>query len=296
MALLELTDEHAQLGKISNNLEHAGEDKAAVTGFTLPLRLRIARAQLIGFMGEEFDRAVWLQTSAGGDIVAAPWARRLLPFALDGETYVGVKSAIVLGGQLEPANGQELTFDDCRVSKVTLVALAPGGITEIHCHLYVRPGIGLENLALQEYQEREIAVQMTSGKLRVKADKAQQELPLNEPSVPPATSTTHDTPEDAEQEGEAAFAGEDTDPIAAIELEEVIGTPEPGDTVLVKGAGDLDGPYVVGTPEQEREKAHAREREIAQQLHDAHHNGNDDPEMSRMGRQIQASARRRAQS
>lgn len=182
--MFSLTDEHARLGKISNNLERHG-DEDTVTGFTLPLKLRIDRNQLLELMGAEFNAAAWLGSSE-----AVPWIRRVLPLALEGETYAEVKSAIIVGGNLEPAHGKELLFENCRVSQIKIVALAPGGITEIHCHLYVRPGIGSENLLLQEYQEREVAVQMTSGKLRVKADKAQQDLPLNDPSNPPTATST----------------------------------------------------------------------------------------------------------
>lgn len=47
MTTLALSDEHAHLGKIANNLEFAGEAEAVITGFTLPLDLQVPRSQLM---------------------------------------------------------------------------------------------------------------------------------------------------------------------------------------------------------------------------------------------------------
>jgi len=194
MTLLALTDEHARMGKISNNLETHGEAESKITGFTLPLEMRISRYQLVTLMGAEFDAAVWENDERTIDD-AVPWARRCSPLALTDEVYVGVESELVLAG---PTPGHELKFLDCRVSKLELVGFDQGDYTRVKCHLYVRPGIGHDNLLLQEYQEHEIAVQITSGKLRVKADKAQQQLPLTEPSASSAA------PERAEDQFNAA--------------------------------------------------------------------------------------------
>jgi hypothetical protein len=306
MTLLALTDEHARLGKIANNLETHGQSESKVTGFTLPLKLRIPRSQLVGFMGEEFDRCVWVINPTNEIEGGAPWVRRLLPFALEGEVYVGARSEIVVGGNLEPDHGKALEFNDCRVSKIEIAAMGPGGITEVNCHLYVHPGIGSENLLLQEYQEREVAVQITTGKLRVKADKAQQDLPLNEPSAPPNVepNSTSAPNVDAAQEGETPPLLSDPDNPAVIvdnALRELARGDCPG---FVDPQGGDDDPFHIGSPEEEREKAHARERGIAQQLEDAHKRGpgddGDDDEdeegMSRIGRQIQAHARKKARA
>jgi hypothetical protein len=246
MTALALVDEHAKLGKIANNLELHGEAQSVITGFTLPIEMQVPRPQLVQLMGEAFDRAVWT-LDAAGMVTGVDWVRRLLPLALTDETYVGVAAVLGLGGR-------ELEFADSRFSKIELLALGNGGITHIKGHLYVRPGIGSENLLLQEFQEHEIAASISAGKLRVKADKAQQQLPLEPPAqverLPPQGS----------------------DPIAAVELEQAI-----------------------GTPEQEREKAHAREREIAQDLERAHMNGEgpgddeddeDEDSMSSLGQRI----------
>lgn len=239
MTSLNLIDEHARMGKISNNLEKHG-DSDVITGFTLPLELRITRGQLQELMGEAFDAAIWVQSavSGGGSFVGADWTVRVLPLVIGDETYVEVAAVLGLGGR-------ELEFADSKVSKIELLAFWLGGITVMKCHLYVRPGIGTENLLLQEYQEHEVAVSMTQGKLRVKADKAQQNLPLVDPNHP------------------AVIVNEATKSIANL------GDPPPTHDhpslqIVDCHCGKLDDG--VATPPDERERAQARERMIARQI------------------------------
>jgi hypothetical protein len=191
MTQLALVDEHAKMGKISNNLELHGEAQSVITGFTLPIEMQVPRAQLIALMGEDFDRAVWT-VDASGMITGVDWVRRLLPLALTGETYVGVAAVLGLGGR-------ELEYADCQFSKIEILALGNGGITHLKGHLYLRPGIGSENLLLQEFQEHEIAASISEGKLRVKADKRQQQLPLEPPAAEPSSDNAIGTPEEERQ-------------------------------------------------------------------------------------------------
>lgn len=239
MTTFALTDEHARMGKISNNLEKHGEEEL-ITGFTLPLELNIPRPQLIGFMGSDFDSSCWKS-----DNTPADWLRRVLPMELAGEVYVGVQAALVLSEELA-----ELTFEDCRVTHVTLVAFAPGGSAVVSCHLYLRPGIGNENLLLQEYQGKEIAVQLTSGKLRVKADKAQQALPLDDPNHPAVITN------------EAASKIGTLDPPPTHD--------HPSLQIEACHCGELDDR--IGSSADERERAHAKERMIARAI-EADRNG-----------------------
>lgn len=304
MTTLALIDEHARMGKISNNLEFTGEAQSVITGFTLPLELQVPRSQLVDLMGEAFDRAVWT-IDATGMMVGIDWARRLLPLALEGETYVSVAAVMALGGR-------ELEFADSRVSKIELLAFGNGGITHVKCHLYVRPGIGSENLLLQEYQEHEVAVSMSAGKLRVKADKAQQQLPLEPPAeakgTDPLTAVDTSAQTNAADPDASAHAQHNAfDPEASAAAQVDAGAAECICEAWVREDGLHDPKCTafvaihIGTPEEEREKAHAREREIAQRIQDAHDNGDgpgddgedDDDEMSGLGQQIAASAERK---
>lgn len=295
MTTLALIDEHARMGKISNNLEKHG-DSDRITGFTLPLELQIPRHQLITLMGIAFDASVW--TIVDGLMVGVDWARRLLPLALADEVYVGVAAILGLGGR-------ELEFADSRVSNVQLLAFGNGGITHLKCHLYVRPGIGSENLLLQEYQEQEVAVSISAGKLRVKADKAQQQLPLEPPAA--VNTSAHET-NAADPQASAQAQRNAHDPQASAAAQHDTGAPECICEAWVREDGEHDPkcpafvPGHVGTPEEEREKAHARERDIAQRLENAHLHGegpgddddegdeDDGEEMSGLGEQISAHA------
>ena len=265
MTTLALTDEHAKMGKISNNLEKHGEAEANITGFTIPLELQVPRPQLAELMGDVFDRSVWTLNSTGM-LVGVDWARRLLPLALVDEVYVGVAAVLGLGGR-------ELEYTDSRVSRIELLAFGNGGITHVKAHLYLRPGIGSENLLLQEYQEHEVAVMLSAGKLRVKADKAQAELPLDAPrqessdspaaAVSPAGGKTADAaPESADVEDETPL------------LDPVLDADHPA--MIVNKATLAIGDTAIGTPEEERAKAHARERDIAYELQQRHLNGDPD--------------------
>lgn len=300
MTTLALEDEHAKMGKISNNLEWAGEEQH-VTGFTLPFELQVPRPQLVGLMGEDFDRAVW-KLDGAGTLTGTDWARRILPISLTDETYIGVAAALVLGGR-------ELEYADCRWSKIELLAFGNGGITHVKGHLYLRPGIGSENLLLQEYQESEVAVSISSGKLRVKADKRQQQLPL-EPPAAAAPKTERDL---------AFERGETVDIITTV-VDEIVTHEHPsfvgGKASHTQGAGCMvcsgDVQTItrvaavdIGTPEEERAKAHERERQIARDLETAHLKGDgpgdddedqddDDDSMSGLGRRISEHAAKTA--
>lgn len=277
MTSLALMDEHARLGKIANNLELHGEAQSVITGFTLPVELQVPRMQLVQLMGEAFDRAVWT-LDASGMITGVDWVRRLLPLALTDETYIGVAAMLNLGGR-------ELEYADCRFSKIEILALGNGGITHVKGHLYLRPGIGSENLLLQEFQEHEIAVSISAGKLRVKADKAQQQLPL-EPPGPAQQMQASSDPQ--MQEGSNAY-----DPAVSAEAQQNASVPL--EAVNEFAEISVEAWNALGTPEQEREKAAARERDIAQRLEHAHMNGDgpgdeddddDDDTMSSLGQRI----------
>lgn len=296
--MLNLIDKHAQLKKIANNLEIHGEAQSVITGFTLPFELQVPRSQLVELMGEAFDRAVWTIDTTGM-IVGVDWARRLLPLTLEGETYIAVAAVIGLGGR-------ELEFADSRVSKIELLAFGNGGITHVKCHLYVRPGIGSENLLLQEYQEHEVAVSMSAGKLRVKADKAQQQLPL-EPPPADVQSSANGNAADTQASAQAQVNAHD--PQASAEAQHDATAPECICDAWVREGALHDPkcpafvPIPCGTPEEEREKAHERERRIAQAIQDAHDRGDgpddeDDGEedgegMSDLGQRISAHGERK---
>ncbi|MGH8266228.1 MAG: hypothetical protein ACRETS_02795 [Steroidobacteraceae bacterium] len=175
-----LADEHAKLGKIANNLENPNADP--VTGFTLPLEFAVDRKQLNALMGEDFDRAVYgvdgepVLPRAGDEtdhpdlLAPVDGFRRCAALQLK-DAYEDVEAHLAFTGD------RHLTYSGCKVSDITL-SFEVGGVTRIGLHLYVHPGIGHENLLLQEHQKREVGVELSGGKLATKSDKRQQNLPL----------------------------------------------------------------------------------------------------------------------
>lgn len=273
MTALNLIDEHAKMGKISNNLERHGDDDV-VTGFTIPIEMRITRGQLQELMGEDFDTCVWTQSpvSGGSSFVGKDWVTRLLPFSLGAETYVDVAAALGLGGR-------ELEFADSKVSHLEMLAFGLGGIVVLKCHLYVRPGIGTENLLLQEYQEHEIAVSMMAGKLRVKADKAQMKLALDEPKAKTERDLAHERGEEVSiitgvvdgtvtHEHPSFNDGRISHPqgLACMVCDGDSPPTHDHPALNIVGCHCGKADDGVATPPDERERAHARERMVARAI------------------------------
>lgn len=161
---LNLSDAHARMGKIGNNIEMHGEEE--VSGFTLPITMTLGHEQLDGLMGKYFHRSLYNQTKDLWEIVDG--FRRCKPLHLE-DIYEEVSVLIDL------AQGDPLEFSDCRVSKIVLTP-QHGGLTLLDCHLYLHPGLGDENLALQEHQNHEIGVTLQEGKIALKKNPKQGEM------------------------------------------------------------------------------------------------------------------------
>lgn len=195
--VLKLEGKTCRLGKVSNNLERQGSNY--VTGFTIPFSdLMLTKAELNTLMRDKDCHASWFNTGgAGKAIEPMPWWGGV-PFYLD-ETFEADKAMIVVSGdkELEFESSGDPKEDDYRpaviVSKLTLRPQV-GGMTELRGSVYLRPGIGRTNLALQDHQHREVKISL-QAKVAEK-DSAQPQLPLNEgsdsattPAVPPTAAT-----------------------------------------------------------------------------------------------------------
>lgn len=168
MSQLNLTDQHARMGKISNNLELHGEDDEVIA-FAIPCELMLTAEQLDALMGTYFHRALFNTDAATRLETPLDGFRRCKPLELE-DAYEGVRVRI-----------DDHEFRDCRVQKFVLEPQV-GGLTKLRVQVYLRPGLGDENLALQELQHREIALQIYEGKLAAKKNARQSELPLGEPA------------------------------------------------------------------------------------------------------------------
>lgn len=180
--ILNLEGKTCRLGKISNNLERHGEDY--VTAFMLPFtELMLTKAELNSFMRDKLTHASWFDTSKG--IAAAEpmawWGGE--SFYLS-ETFQADKAMITVSGDrdLEFESSGDPKEDDYRPAMViSKLMLTPqvGGMVEARGSLYLRPGIGKTNLALQDHQHREVKLTLVNARV-AERDKKQPQLALGE--------------------------------------------------------------------------------------------------------------------
>lgn len=193
--VLKLEGKTCRLGKVSNNLERQGSDY--VTGFTIPFgELMITKAELNALMRDKDTHASWFNAGgAGKSVEPMPWWGGV-PFYLD-EVFEADSAMIIVSGdkELEFTSTGDPKEDDYRpaaiLSKLTLRPQV-GGMTEVRGSIYLRPGIGKTNLALQDHQHREVKITVQAKVQEV--EKRQTNLPLNEGTEEAATTSATPPP------------------------------------------------------------------------------------------------------
>lgn len=189
--VLNLTGKICRLGKFSNNTEYHGDDWEGA--FTFPLTgLMLSKDELNTFLRDKHAHASWFNTN-GSLAEPMPWWNGE-SFRVSGAFEAEGLELLVSGGRSlqfaadEP--GPEVEEDTgrpaCVLSKITLTPQV-GGLTELTAHLTLRPGLGKDNLLLQEHQHREIKLTLQDARARSK-DK-QPELPLGAPEAEGASAT-----------------------------------------------------------------------------------------------------------
>jgi len=190
--ILNLEGKTCRLGKISNNLERHGEDY--VTAFTLPFtELMLTKAELNSFMRDKLTHTSWFDTSKG-NAAAEPMAWWGGESFYLSESFQADRAAIIVSGdrELEFESSGDPKEDDYRPAMViSKLVLTPqvGGMVEARGSLYLRPGIGKTNLALQDHQHREVKLTLVNARV-TERDKKQPQLPMGEPGSEPAPAAT----------------------------------------------------------------------------------------------------------
>lgn len=166
----ELIDKYMVLGKISNNLEKHGEDD--VTAFTLPFdECALEPDELRVIFGDKYvDRCLFNKTAKAEAPCA--WLSAVEPLKLREKYHEAVMLLTVSGDR-------ELEFHDVVLSEMS-ITFDPkyGAVGILSGKLYLRPGIGKENLILQEHQNRRVKATITNATVMLKAKSKQQELAL----------------------------------------------------------------------------------------------------------------------
>ena len=181
--ILNLNSKICRMGKISNNVEHHGDEY--VPAFTIPITgIMLDKTELNRFMNDSLTYASWFDTTGSVKKPMSWWGEETFRISPD---YEADALTITLSGKrvikFDSIDGDD--EDDgraaCTLSKITLTPMM-GGLTEMSFHLYVLPDIGKTNLLLQEHQHREITITLEEGKAVEKKTK-QPELPMDVPDA-----------------------------------------------------------------------------------------------------------------
>lgn len=183
--ILNLDGKTCRMGKISNNLEHHGEEW--VIAFTIPITgVMLTKEELNAFMRDRYTHASWFASEKGVAQPMAWWSDE--DFQLS-QSYKAHSLTIVVSGDKDlEFEGEEPSSEDaddgraaCEIAKISLCPQV-GGMTELRFSLSLRPGVGRTNLLLQEHQHREIKLTCMGATAKEK-DTKQQQLPMGEPAA-----------------------------------------------------------------------------------------------------------------
>ncbi|MGH8219957.1 MAG: hypothetical protein ACREUT_15550 [Steroidobacteraceae bacterium] len=196
MTMLALDNAQCLLRKISINVLNQDAEQ---TLFTIPCEgVPLTREQLNAYMGE-FTFESWFNQDARTKLYSPmPWVLRLPKgeIAIEDEFEADGAELIVSGGKTlvfeadEDADGDDEDDDRAPPVRVTSIRLKPtaGGVTLLAFHLQVRPGLGKDNLTLQEHQFRQ--VKLTLGNTTLAERKGRQSA-LNFGEQTPAAGETN---------------------------------------------------------------------------------------------------------
>lgn len=187
MSVLKLENAQAFLRKISINVLSQDSEN---TLFTLPCEgIALSREQLNAYMGPRTFES-WFDKRKDGTWVPMDWVLRLPEgsIALDEKFETDGCEIVVTGKKelvFEPQEPEEDDEEGEPAARITQIVLTPkvGGVVLLAFHLQVRPGLGKENLALQQHQYRHITI--TLGNVEeIKRKAKQQDLDLNPKDSP----------------------------------------------------------------------------------------------------------------
>lgn len=186
-----LEDAICKIGKISNNLEKHGDED--VTEFNLPVfDLILTNEQLGELYGDPYTHRSWFNIN-GGLQQPMDWLKAASPIGND-VIFEGIEATIRL------PSDEELEFSNCRAKDFQFTGVVGG--TELTFKLQLCPGLGRENLLLQEYQNREVRLSIADAKIALKKKGRQKDLPLQQPPEQELARSSEAELEEARQRDE----------------------------------------------------------------------------------------------
>ncbi|HEY6925971.1 MAG TPA: hypothetical protein VI653_20995 [Steroidobacteraceae bacterium] len=197
--------------KISLNVLHK-DPKLSI--FTIPVEgVELVEQQLDAFLGKYTFRSWYEQRPDGAWHPCGWWHHRKdSDFPIDEEFHTDLLTLEFTGDislDFETEEPEEDDGDRVPAAKITSIRLKPtaGGVTLLSFHLQVRPGLGKDNLLLQEHQYRPVVITLGETTLAPKKGK-QQSLPLGPASSP--SSTPSETQSATESESATAEDAEES--------------------------------------------------------------------------------------
>lgn len=191
----------ATMLKISPNVLHKDPN---LTIFTIPVEgVELVEQQLDAFLGKYTFRSWYEQRPDGAWHPCIWWHHRKdADFPIDEEFHTDLLTLEFTGEislDFETEEPDEDHGDKVPAAKITSIRLKPtaGGVTLLSFHLQVRPGLGKDNLLLQEHQYRPVMITLGETTIAPKKGK-QQSLPLGPPSS--SSSTPSETQSATESE------------------------------------------------------------------------------------------------
>lgn len=166
--MLNITETHATMGKLSNNLEKHGEED--VTAFDIPIDGITLRAEQVNALVEDPYADRWLFNDAKD--VKEPNLAKFEPLVMS-DAFEGALVSLTM------STGQLHTFADCKIKGVTLQPRR-GGDTLVGFSLRLRPENEQQILDLIDHQNATIKIDVQEAKVALKGGRKQQELPLQQ--------------------------------------------------------------------------------------------------------------------
>ena len=162
--MLDISQTHAHMGKISNNLEKHGTDD--VTAFDIPISgILLDREQLNDLLEDPHaDRWMFNETKSGA---IEPATRAFEPRVLK-DTFEKAVVVFTVGKA-------EFTLADCKIQGIELDP-ENGGNTRVAFKLRVRPENDKQILALLGHQNREIKIDVAEATVAEKGGRKQSDL------------------------------------------------------------------------------------------------------------------------
>lgn len=175
-----------RIGKISNNTLKLGDGKFE-SEFTIPFEgIVLMRDQLNDALEDTRAFDSWYETSVGKPAKPCAWwlhSKGEFPIPDDHEgkwlhiQFTG--GQVIEFSETDGKSEKDKKTPGFRISKIVFVPNF-GGLTEFKGSFHVRPGLGRENLLLQEHQHREVKIWFGQTK-PVEKDSRQESLPLEPP-------------------------------------------------------------------------------------------------------------------